>query len=204
MNIVEELIGELTIGSARGRKGAPLEVFVLRELDEEDLPAILAPKPHGATTPALQDLREHHHLLARLLAEGKTQADAAAIMGYSQSRVSILLDDPTFAELLAYYKQQVHENYLGVHERLGLVTGLAVDELRTRLEENPSGFSRKELLDVIETAGDRSVAPSKGVQGGSPAPASAPTLIVQFVDSPTPQVGTLIEAKAKPRGEEDD
>jgi len=169
-------LGALSLGSARGRKPAEHGFAVVRELTEADIPLLLMPEALGSKTPAVQKMRQSHHALARLLAEGRKGVECSAILGISQSRISILRQDPAFQELVEFYSKQKDEIYLDVHQRLA---GLAVDtleEIHERLGEDPDSFSNKELLMVAEMALDRSVAPPKkaeseagGAGGGVPA-----------------------------------
>lgn len=169
-------LGALSLGSARGRKPTEHGFAVVRELTEADIPLLLMPEALGSKTPAVQKMRQSHHALARLLAEGRKGVECSAILGISQSRISILRQDPAFQELVEFYSKQKDEIYLDVHQRLA---GLAVDtleEIHERLGEDPDSFSNKELLMVAEMALDRSVAPPKkaeseanGAGGGVPA-----------------------------------
>jgi hypothetical protein len=101
-------------------------------------------------------IRHAHHTLARLIAEGKKDIEISAITGYSPSRISILKGDPAFADLVAYYTSQVEAIFVDVHERLKTLTVEAIEELATRLEENPESFTSRDLLLVAELAADRS------------------------------------------------
>lgn len=157
------------LGSARGRLPSPLfSMSIVRELTVEDIESLIE-RPHGAlgsTTPPLVKIRATHHALARLLAEGRKAVEASAILGYSQSRISILQHDPAFQELIEHYRAQVREKYLDVHERLADLGVTAVEELRERLDDAPKTFSNRELLDITETTMDRTVAPTKSAKSG--------------------------------------
>lgn len=113
-------------------------------------------------------LRHTHHLLARVLAEGKTPVQAAALSGYSLSTIYSLQKDPAFQELLAHYKAQVDDIFASIHERLGALGIAFLDEIQERLEHSPETFSLSQLRQMAEFLLDRSVAPAKGAaKGGS-------------------------------------
>jgi hypothetical protein len=177
------------IGSARGGRKpfAPLAIEVVRKLGEDDLPAILSPAPLECGTSAVKTLRSSHHTLARLLAEGRRPGECSVITGYSQSRISILQNDPAFQELKAYYSSQLEPVYLNVHERLAQVGTDALEVIQERLDTDPDGFKNSELLAIVESTMDRSVAPAKGgpqARGGTPGPVAVQ---VTFVNHEAPR-----------------
>lgn len=172
----------LAIGSARGKRAMPLSMEFERELGPSDLPLILEPPPQGAFTPPLARIRNSHHMLARLLAEGKSGQEASLVTGYAPSRISILQNDPAFSELVTYYKGQVEAKYLDVHERLASLGLSSLDELQARLEEDPNSFKNRELMELAEFALDRSVT-KDARKAGANAGAGAPIVQVTFVGS---------------------
>jgi hypothetical protein len=140
-------------------------------------------------------LRHSHHLLARAIAEGRPDVQAAAISGYAPSSVASLKRDPAFQELVAHYQSQVDDIFAAVQDRLGALGLSFLDELQHRLEENPADFKVGQLLAMATALLDRSVAPSKG-QKGLPQPTgpSAISVNIQFAEGP-PATPT-IELKA--------
>jgi len=133
---------------------------ILRELTLEDLGDLGAPK--GSTTPPVARLRATHHLLARALASGKRPGEAAALTGYSLSRISILQNDPAFQELVAMYTEEVQAVYFQAHERLAALGLSCSEELQERLEEAPADFSNSQLMQLMDSCLDRTIAPKKG------------------------------------------
>lgn len=156
---------------AKGRPGRPLELEVVRELTEGELEMLRVPATvRVAPTRVLDRIREIHHVQARLLAEGRSLRQVAAIVGCGIATLRSLEVDPTFQELIGYYRDQVTIKYLDVHEKLALALGMAVEELVRRLEDDPEKFSENQLRLLVETLGDRSVAPSKvGMVAQAPA-----------------------------------
>lgn len=129
----------------------------VRELDECDI--VLLQEDRGSVAPPLKRLSERHHALARCLASGMSDSEAAITCGYVASRVSILKADPAFIELLAFYRQSVDGKYLDMH---GVLAGLSLDaamELRERLELDISADEKKisvgQLMELTKLGADR-------------------------------------------------
>jgi hypothetical protein len=138
---------------------------VVRELTVADLPRLAdAPK---VGTPVLQKLRATHHRQAQLLASGKKVHEVAAIVGCTPQRLTQLQNDPTFRELIEYYKDQEMALRLTDSARLAdKITDLgemAIDELRERFEDDGKrkNMQTGNVLKVAEFAMDRTVAPPK-------------------------------------------
>lgn len=155
---LEALIDEvLSPPPPRGRKAQPLEISFRRELNEADVQALWDVPEGGleSTTRPLVKLRYQHHYLARLLAEGRSGADCALYTGYDPSRISILKQDPAFSELITYYKTQVDEVYVNVHERLAALGLNSAEELMDRLDVQPEKFTNRELMELSALGLDR-------------------------------------------------
>lgn len=137
------------------RKAKAFHAEILGDLTEEDLLAQAA-APEGSTrAPPLVRIRQNHHNLAKLLASGMPEGEAAIVCGYSASRVSILKADPAFQELMHFYGAKKEALFGDV---MGMVSGLAVDalmEIRERLEVDPSRVTTKDLLELVNSSLDR-------------------------------------------------
>ena len=181
------------IGSARGKRSGPLELVVMRELNGGDLDLLRNPPAQGQIVAPLQRLRHTHHMLARLLAEGRPGVECSMITGYSQSRISILQNDPAFKELVAYYAQQTEAKYLDVHERLASLGIDTIEELHERLDTQPEKITTRELMELAELTLDRSVAPPKGAAAKGQGGGVPVSVSINFVN-PVP-TGTTIELK---------
>lgn len=144
----------------------------------------LAPKdveagPNGPSRSTVLRLRHTHHMLARALAEGKSNIAAAAISGYAPSTVSALKADPAFQELVAHYSAQVDDLFAQIHDRIGALGVSFLDEIQQRFETSPESFSIGQLQKMSEFLLDRSVAPAKnGLKAGP----SGPTAISVKID----------------------
>lgn len=165
----------------------------VRDLTAADLSDIGA-SPNAVVRP-LARIRNTHHQLAKLLAEGRKQVECAAITGYAQSTISILLHDPAFQELLAYYTTQKEAVYLDVHQRLAQLGLTAVEELQERLELSPEKFSNEMLNKIMESTMDRSVAPARGSPQGAGGGTNV-AVTVEFI-TPPPPAPKIIEHDAK-------
>lgn len=136
-----------------GRAPRDGSVEVVRALDPSDL--MLLDLEKGVSAKPLQRLRDSHHALARLLAGGARPMDASAITGYSASRISILLADPAFQELLAHYRSVEAAEFASVQERMNLVNLDLIGELQDRLAEDPKSIDTETVIDGIKVLSDR-------------------------------------------------
>lgn len=136
-----------------GRRPAPLDFSVVRELTEADLQ--LLSLESSTQPPALKRITDRHHALARLLASGVGEGEASLILNYDQSRVSILKNSPAFQELLALYRSEVDREFAVVLDHMSGLSKDALFELRERLEEKPEKFTNSELLRIVTDMTDR-------------------------------------------------
>lgn len=143
----------LDIFRTTGRAQKPVAATVIRELDRADI-ALLG-EEKGVQAPALKRLTQRHHALARNLAAGLPDGEAALIVGYDISRVSILKADPQFQELLRFYMAEVDRTYADLHERLAGLSVDATDEIQRRLEDDPESITTGQLLEIVKTTADR-------------------------------------------------
>lgn len=166
--------------SPKGR-GEALRTWWVRDLGEGDVDALLNPPKVGMAVSPIKTLRNSHHMLARCVAEGKSDAEASLITGYTTVRIRTLRVDPTFAELVDYYSTQVEAKYLNVHERLASLGMSTLDELQERLEAQPDSFKNRELMELAEFALDRSV--TKDARRAGPQGQGVPAVAITFVNA---------------------
>lgn len=144
----------MTLGlRTTGRAAKPITAEFERELDFEDVNALLAEK--GVQAPQIKEFRERHHALARLIAEGKRPGEAAIICRYSQSRMSVLLADPAFMELVAHYRELVNEEFVDFQAKLSELALDAALILQSRMEERPDELSDALVLQIVQVGADR-------------------------------------------------
>lgn len=154
---------ELTMPTAflRGRKTAVVGVFgESGPLDADDVRAaaehVESGGNLGVVAQDLKAIRNTHHRLAQLLAMGMDETKAAVLCNYSVTRVSILKNDPAFAELLNYYAGQVEVEWA---DFVSTAKELSVDflgHLQQQLDESPEKFTPSLTLEAIKTLADRS------------------------------------------------
>lgn len=164
---LDEITLSLLVPPARGRRPSSALMEYVRDLRLSDIQALDSPVPLGIRTPQLTRIRNTHHALARALADGISQTEAGYITGYSPSRISILKQDPSFQELVEYYKTQAQAKYLDVHQRLATLGISTLEELQERLEHRPEGFANRELMEMAELCLDRSVTAKAAQPGGA-------------------------------------
>jgi hypothetical protein len=103
----------------------------------------------------LAKVREIHHQIARLLAQGLRPVEVSAIVGFSQSRISILKSDPTFKELLAFYSNRRDEIGQDLTAKLTALTLDAMTTLHERLVDAPEEITTDELQRAVNAGLDR-------------------------------------------------
>lgn len=189
-------VASLDLGSARGGRGvkAPVDITYVRDLEPSDLSQLTVGV--NSSPPPLANLRETHHFLARCVAEGRKNVEISAMTGFSPSRISILKSDPAFQELVAFYTEDVRQQYTDVHSRLA---GLALDvvaELQERVHEAPKSFSHRELREVMDSCLVH-VGPAAKTPGPAVGATAAVNLNIQFVEPSSRPSGLVIDAKTE-------
>ena len=199
------LIGDKQVGlgleviDARGRSrntAALVEVQVLRELGEADIPRLITP---GRVTPpgqqrSIQQLRYAHHRLAELLASGVAPIDAALITGYSVQRVRDLqASDPAFRELIVHYQASRELKFVDVMDRMRSLGLATLEELQDQMLERPETFTNREKMDLVELMLVKGRS-APGVAAGAPV-AGAPGGVVVNVKFVGAEAKTTIEGE---------
>lgn len=144
----------MTLGlRTTGRAAKAVSAEVERDLDMDDVQALLGER--GVQAPQIKEFRERHHALARLIAEGKKPGEAALMQRYSQSRMSVLLADPAFKELVEHYRVMVNEQFVDFQGKLAELALDAAIILQSRMEETPEDLSDALVLQIIQVGADR-------------------------------------------------
>ncbi len=115
-----------------------------------------------SAVPALKKLRDSHHALARYIASGMKQGEAAAICGFSASRVSVHMADPGFQELVAYYRGIITEEWArnqDEYHRLIYTNGLKalrqISDTLDEADETGEPIPLRHLIPLSESSLDR-------------------------------------------------
>ena len=136
-----------------GRAKRQISAEVIGQLSVDEV--MMLSEEKGSEPSALKRLSQRHHSLARILASGAAPGQAAVLCGYTSSRVSILLDDPAFKELLQFYREGVEEKYFDLHEQLAGIASDAAMELQERLEVEPEKLFTGQLIELTKMGADR-------------------------------------------------
>jgi hypothetical protein len=137
----------------KGRAMVPLTARTVRPLCEADI--VLLAEETGVKTSAVKRLSDRHHALARAIASGMPPGEAAIMCGYALSRVSILQADPAFKELLAFYREEKDRAFRSVQDKLAGMASDVLDELQTRIEDEPEKLTVTQMLQIVTMAADR-------------------------------------------------
>ena len=135
-------------------KGA-IDFEVVRPIVESDLVRLSMEEKLVKPNP-IKRLSSRHHALARCIAGGMSSGEAAISCGYLTSSVSILLSDPTFAELVAKYRANIEAKFLGVQEKIAGLAEDAFDILQDRVNSDPDKIDTRDLMEIAKLAADRS------------------------------------------------
>lgn len=119
-----------------------------RELTETDVVP-------SASPPTVKRLRDSHHAVAKLLARGLQPHEVSLQTGYSSSRISILQNDPTFQELLAFYRMDSERIAAEFTAKMGLVSQDILQEFHERLLDNPENIADPLLIEAFKVIADR-------------------------------------------------
>lgn len=144
----------MTLGlRTSGRATKTLSAEFERELGLDDVALLLDER--GVQSIPIAQLRERHHALARLIAEGRKPGEAALLCRYSQSRMSVLLADPAFRELVIHYTTIVNEQFVDFQAKLAELAVDAAFIMQSRMEETPDELSDATVLSILTIGADR-------------------------------------------------
>lgn len=126
-------------------------------LEEEDLRQLML-EPGDVTpdedNPAdLKKIREKHHHVARLIADGLSQRLVSQICGYSEEYISILLNNPSMIELVELYRIQNGKATQVIVEKMKTVGLKALEQLDEKLDTKD--LNNQELLAAAKLGLDR-------------------------------------------------
>lgn len=130
---------------------------IIRPLTAVDL--ALLNSDGSAKTPTIKKIRDAHHRLAILIAQGCTGKEISETTGYSISRISILKGDPTFSQLVEFYRAKKIEGnveeIVGVTKKMIVLHEEVLEEMHDRLQSAPELVTNDTLTDWFKFLSDR-------------------------------------------------
>jgi len=202
-NDSDSLLAILDLGPANGKRAREVPCEIVRPLAAADIPALMAPPPPQVPKSKTQYLRHRHQQLAQLVARGVPEIEIAALTGYSVSWLSQTINhDQTFMALVAHYRSVGEIAFTDLIARMKNLGISAAEELQARIDEAPEGWSKRELMELMDRTGGILL---KGQGLSAPAAAAAPvTVNLNFVKppatpTPNPQP-TTIDMEPLPHG----
>lgn len=168
-------------------KARELTVEFVKELEGEES-ATLSVREEA--TP-LRRLRQSHHKLAKLLAQGEPAIAISLITGYDLEYIYGIQANETFQELMAHYKVVGELAEADIRGQMASAGQMALAELTRRLDEEPEEFGIGQLQDTVELL---LVKPMQG-QPSHGVGANAPAFTFNFVGSQTPQLKDVVEGE---------
>jgi hypothetical protein len=105
----------------------------------------------------IKRLRDHHHRMAQMVAEGRRSGEIASETGMSLSRVSILKSDPAFQQLVEMYRANVTQAWtdsqVAIFHKYERIEENAADLIIDRYEDDPNSISDGEAMRHLELSG---------------------------------------------------
>lgn len=148
------------MGLARRTKPLPdtkPKLFEVRPLTTDDV-AVLKTHRDKAVRP-LQELRDTHHLVARLVASGMRFEGVAEVSGYTIGSVYRLNGDPAFIELVAIYREQgaiSHREAVDEYNRILISNRMKAErQIADRLDDEEERVDTRLLITIARDAADR-------------------------------------------------
>jgi hypothetical protein len=159
----------------RAAKADPWQLVAARPIGKEDL-LLLHAVTRSAPNPKapLAKIRDPHHMMAKMLAKGKSRVEISAVLGYNTSSIIVLERDPSFRELVAHYTSEEVFAEADISAQIKHVALTAMSIIQERLEAEPETFSNKELRELGAAGLDRiGHGPSSSVKVSNNDPSSA-------------------------------
>lgn len=146
-----------------GRPGKRPAILGTRSLSKAELASL-----QQGSAPAVKQLRDSHHMVARLCALGLRTGDVAFRTGFSIIRISTLRKDPAFAQLVEQYRQDVDEAWKeAADEYFETVISNRITSarlIRDKLEAaDPDDVTFGQLVAIHSDSADRTGYPKRSV-----------------------------------------
>lgn len=153
-------LSQLSVPESLGESLKPMVTCTIEGiLDEEDLRELALGcgpddvKPAEDNPNDLSKIREKHHHVARLVADGMKQRLVAQVCGYTEGYVSILLNNPAMQELVQMYRIQAGAAVKVATEKLKTVGLKALEKLEEAIDADK--LNNQELLGAAKLGLDR-------------------------------------------------
>lgn len=129
------------------RKATIAYIESVRPITRDDLQSLREP----ASRQTLKHLRDSHHMIARLTAQGLSMSEVSNRVGMGYSRISLLLRDPSMVELINRYRDKVTEVWKDqVDDYMSLATANMLKAERQIADKLDEADAAGELLPVRE------------------------------------------------------
>lgn len=129
------------------RPAAPIYIGEVRELIRDDLSRLTEGNRTDQAFP--KRLRESHHMIARLSAAGLSRREISAKTGYSETRITQLLDAPATIELVSHYRDKIDDRFMNnVDAYFELATSNMVAAERHIADAIAEADERDELIPI--------------------------------------------------------
>lgn len=136
----------------------PIQIIDVAPATLEDHEAVFYSRPKVR----IAQIRDSHHHLARLLASGMTNREAADQSGYSLGRVVQLKSDPAFIDLMENYRKidleswrESRDHFHDTLARLRTKAARQIEEQLDEADETNDRISLDRLIKVMDTGADR-------------------------------------------------
>ena len=148
----------------------------VRSLTKSELVSIATAKRPSPGRPesSVKRLSSRHRLAARLIAEGKTNIQVAAICNYTPQNIVILKQSPAMQDLIAHFRQEQDIVYRSVNEKLNEIAGEALDLIMEKIESAPEDISLSQAMELAKMGADRT--------GNGPQRSSTVSVTVDIAD----------------------
>ena len=128
----------------------------MEPLKADDLTMLSVPEPPRS---GIKQIRDHHHRLAVLVAQGKRTGEIAAETGMSLSRISILKSDPAFQQLVAAYRDKCEaiefDAYATIVAKRHHLELLLMEAMESRVSDQEETIDNRTLLEMYADMADR-------------------------------------------------
>lgn len=129
----------------------PIQYEILDDIQIEDLP-----KLDSASDDKFNQIKSLSHRVAQLKAVGKSIHEISLHTGRSPAWIQSHLNAPAMKELISFYENHTDVLSRDILDGIKTLSTMALDELLSRLFENPEQFTAKDLREIMEAGLDRS------------------------------------------------